>query len=539
MLDRSATARQLVDMLGSWHHGGPAYRALAERVRILILDGRLPPGTRLPSERELARFLEASRTTVASAYALLRERGFLDSRRGAASRTRVPPCAGATPSGESAGPTDPNRSATAGPAVPGARDPSSAASVSSAASAAGSGAIAPAEVDDLLDLAAAALPAPPGMAEAVASAAQALPAYLGGHGYTTLGVPGLRELLARRYTERGLPTSPGQILVMGGSLQALALALRAFVSPGDRVLVDHPTYPNALEAIRQVPARAVPVPLRPDGWDVPMLEATLRQAAPRLAYLVADFHNPTGLLMSDPIRERVAAALGRTRTLAVVDETLTDLALDVAPDEMPRSLAAYDRRDRVLLIGSTSKSYWGGLGVGWLRAPASLVPTLLSVRAATDLGTSVLSQLTAAELLVRHEPILADRRAMLRLRRGALVAALTEHLPQWKFTRPAGGLSLWCELGSPVSSTLAVLAGQHGVRLAGGPKFGTDGAFERFLRLPYALPEADLVDAVRAADHGLDRSRREASASAYRPPARTRPTRRRPHTRRHLRRAVT
>ena len=201
--------------------------------------------------------------------------------------------------------------------------------------------------------------------------------------------------------------------------------------------------------------------------------------------------------MSAPARERVAAAVARTRTLTVVDETVADLSLDVSPQAMPPPVAAFDRRDLVVLLGSTSKSFWGGLGVGWVRAPASLVPTLLAVRAATDLGTSVLSQLTAAELLVRREPILAGRREMLRSRRAALVAALGEHLPDWGFVEPPGGLGLWCELNAPVSSALAVMAGQYGIRLAGGPKFGTDGAFERFVRLPFTLPEAELTDAVR------------------------------------------
>ena len=254
MLDRSASAGQLVEQLGSWHHGGPTYRALAERISMLVLDGRLPPGTRLPSERSLAQALGSSRTTVAAAYALLRDSGFLASRRGAASRTRIPPGARGTGSG---------------------------------AGGLGSGAITPADGgEQQYDLGAAALPAPAEMTEAVEAAMHALPAHLGGHGYTSLGVPALRELLAQHYTARGLPTDPDQVLVMGGTLQALALVLRAFVSPGDRILVEHPTYPNALEAIRQLPARAVPVPLRPAGWDLPMLEATLRQASPRLAYLV-------------------------------------------------------------------------------------------------------------------------------------------------------------------------------------------------------------------------------------------------------------
>lgn len=460
MVDRSASATYVVRLLGSWRGAGPSYRALAERIRALVLDGRLPPGTRMPSERELARALPASRTTVAAAYALLREWGFLASRRGAASRVVIPPGAG-----------------TGGPYP-------------------GGGAIVPVSDPDggVLDMCAAALPAPPGLAEAVDAATRALPAYLGGHGYTPLGAPGLRELLAQRYSARGLPTTPDQILVTGGALQAFGLILRTFVSPGDRVLVEHPTYPNVLEAVRQVPARAVPVPFGPDGWDIAMLEATFRQAAPRLAYLVPEFHNPTGALMSEATRERVAAVAARTRTLTVADETLVDLSLDV--DQTPPPLAAYDRSDRILLIGSASKCFWGGLGVGWLRAPASLVPTLLRVRAVTDLGTSLLSQLTVAELLAREAAILAERRALVRARRASLAAALAQHLPQWRFTMPAGGLSLWCELEAPVSSTLVALARQHGVRLVEGPRFGLDGAFERFIRLPYTLAEADLTRAV-------------------------------------------
>ncbi|HEY8457132.1 MAG TPA: PLP-dependent aminotransferase family protein [Actinopolymorphaceae bacterium] len=470
MWERSAA--QLVELLGAWHHGGPTYRALADRIRLLVLDGRLPSGTRMPSERELARALGSSRTTVAAAYSVLREAGFLVSRRGAPSRIRIPP---------------------------GARAPHSFGGGHSGAIVPADGAAGP--VGHTLDLAAAALPAPPGMAEAVEAATCALPAYLSGHGYTPLGVPSLRELLAHRYTQRGLPTTPDQIMVMGGSLQAFALILRAFVSPGERVVVDHPTYPNVLEAIRQVPARTVPVPLGPDGWDVTMYEATLRQSAPRLAYLVPDFHNPTGALMPARTRERIAAITAKTRTLTVVDETLVDLALDLPASEMPPPLAAYDQSDHVLSVGSTSKCYWGGLGVGWVRAPASLVPTLLAARAVTDLGTSVLGQLTAAELVARHETILETRCAMLRSRRAALIDALQSHLPSWRFVRPPGGLSLWCELDAPVSSTLAVMAAQQGVRLAEGPRFGTDGAFERFVRLPFTLPEAELVEAVeRLAD---------------------------------------
>jgi DNA-binding transcriptional MocR family regulator len=481
MMERTVTADQLARLLGSWQHSRPGYVALANTVRTLVLDGRLPPGTRLPSERELARALQASRTTVAAAYGRLRELGFLISRRGSASRVAVPQD------------VDPNRPRGLSPTDP---------------------------EDGRFDLGCASLAAPPGIGAAVEAAAAQLPAYLGGHGYTQLGLPALRELLAQRYTERGLPTTADQILVVGGALQAFALVLQAFVGPGDRVLVEHPTYANALETIGMVSGRPVPVALGPSGWDLDMLEATLRQVAPRVAYLIADFQNPTGRLMSAADRARVADLMARTRTLAVVDETLVALGLDVPDDEMPAPLPAYGRAESdLVLIGSASKAYWGGLGIGWVRAPISLMPTLLAARVAGDLGTAVLSQLTVAELLASHSAVIAAQRAVLLERRAVLMSALRTHLPDWRFDVPAGGMALWCELPRPAASALAAACDLHGVRIGPGPKFGVGGAFERFVRMPYTLPEAELVEAVRrvaSAYSSLDSGRVPAAARTER-----------------------
>jgi DNA-binding transcriptional MocR family regulator len=282
------------------------------------------------------------------------------------------------------------------------------------------------------------------------------------------------------------------VLVTAGAQHALALVLRVLAGPGDRVLVDHPTYPNALDAIRAAGARPVPVALTPDGWDLEMLAATLRQAAPRLAYVIADHHNPTGLTLPDAERDRLVALARATRTPLVVDETLAELALDEdAP--APTPLAAHDD---VIAIGSMSKAYWAGLRIGWIRAAAPLVQRLAQARATIDLSSPVVEQLVATELLADPDAVLLPHRAALRARRDALAAALRTTLPGWSFELPRGGLSLWVELDAPRSSALAAVAIQHGVRLAAGPRFGVDGAFERFLRLPYTLPEPRLAEAV-------------------------------------------
>jgi DNA-binding transcriptional MocR family regulator len=280
------------------------------------------------------------------------------------------------------------------------------------------------------------------------------------------------------------------VLVTAGAQHALTLLLRVLAGPGDRVLVDHPTYPNALDAIRAVGARPVPVALGPAGWDLEMLEATLRQAAPRLAYVIADHHNPTGLTLPDGERERLVELARATRTPLVVDETLAELTLD---GNEPALMSAHDD---VIAIGSMSKAYWAGLRIGWIRATPSLVQRLALARATVDVSSPVVEQLIAAELLADPEAVLATHRAVLRERRDALATALASHLPAWRFALPRGGLSLWIELDAPRSSALAAVAGQHGVRLAAGPRFGVDGAFERFVRIPYTLPEPRLADAV-------------------------------------------
>jgi DNA-binding transcriptional MocR family regulator len=449
-MDRSLNGRHLARLLGAWRSQRPDYVSLASAIRLLVLDGRLPLRTRLPGERDLAAALGTSRTTTAAAYAALRDEGFVASRRGSGSWTRLP--------------ADRDPAAEHGP--PGATE---------------------------IDLSCAATAAPEGaLHRALAAATAELPRHLPGPGYDALGLPVLRSAIAEHLTRRGAPTTPEQVLVTNGAQHALTLLLRVLAGPGDRVLVDHPTYPNALDAIHAAGARPAPVALEPGGWDMEMLGATLRQAAPRLAYVIADNHNPTGLTLPAAERERLVALARGTRTPLVVDETLAELSLEPhAP--APAPLAAYGD---AITIGSMSKAFWAGLRIGWIRASATLVQRLALARATIDLASPVVEQLMAAELLADPDAVLVPHRAALRARRDALAAAVRSTFPGWRFELPGGGLSLWIELDAPRSTALAAVGNRHGVRLAAGPRFGVDGAFERFLRLPFALPEPQLEDAV-------------------------------------------
>lgn len=443
----------LVRELGNWRtssRSGPAYHGLADAIRLLIVDGRLPVGARLPSERAMADALRVSRTTVTAAYAQLREDGYLNARRGA-------------------------RSTTALPVAPAARTEAAPAMTS---------------------LAAAALSAPAAsVVEAFGEATRDVTPYLHEPGHELVGVLPLRQAIAERYCERGLPTEPDEVLVTTGALHAIGLILTTYVQPGDRVLVEQPTYHGALSAITTAGARPVPVAMTEDGWELDALQAAIHQLSPSLAYLIPDNQNPTGMTMPVEDRKRLARIITETRTRTVIDETILDMWLD-GPMPAPTAAVMTTRRDLVLTVGSMSKSFWGGLRVGWIRAERATIATIAALRPSIDMGTPVLEQFAAARLLARREEVLPERREILRQRRAFLLALLSRHLPDWEPGPGVGGMSLWVRLPAPMSTALSAAASRLGLELPAGPRFGVDGTLERFVRIPYALPEDRLSEAI-------------------------------------------
>ncbi|MBY6305916.1 PLP-dependent aminotransferase family protein [Streptomyces clavuligerus] len=446
----------------------PAYRALADGVRLLVLEGRIPVAARLPAERELALSLSVSRTTVAAAYEALRTEGFLESRRGAGSWTAVP----------------------AGNPLP----------------ARGLEPLPPESLGSMIDLGCAALPAPePWLTRSIQGALEELPPYAHTHGDYPAGIPVLRRMLADRYTERGIPTMPEQIMVTTGAMGAMDALCHLFAGRGERIAVESPSYANILQLMREAGARLVPVAMEPGlaGWDLTRWRQVLRDAAPRLAYVVADFHNPTGALADEERRRAVVDAARSAGTVLVVDETMAELHLESGLD-LPRPVCAFDPAgSTVVTVGSASKAFWAGLRIGWVRAAPDVIRSLVAARAYADLGTPVLEQLGVHWLMRTGgwEEAVSARREQARQNRDALVAAVRRELPEWEFAVPSGGLTLWVRTGGLSGSRLAEVGERVGVRVPSGPRFGVDGAFEGFVRLPFTVagPVADEAAARLAA----------------------------------------
>ncbi|PAY22105.1 GntR family transcriptional regulator [Dietzia natronolimnaea] len=442
-------ARQLATLLGEWDSAEPVYAALSDRIRLLLSDGRLATHTRLPAERELAEELGRSRTTIVAAYRALRESGHLISMRGSGSVLVLPRAL-------------PGRSAL--------------------------------EVDF-----ARSVPAPvAGLDEIVRAVADRAPTVLEHSGFDLVGQQRLRESIAARYTEHGARTGPDQILITLGAQNAIALTARTVLRHGDRVLIETPTYPHAYEALRNAGGRLVSTPVTTTGWEIDHLVSAIERVRPELIYLIPDFHNPTGSSMNAEQRERVIASARRNGALVLIDETTADLDID-RPDSPPTfpSLTTTRDADTLVSVGSLSKTIWGGLRVGWIRAEPAMISRLITRRPADDLGTPVIEQLIATRVLECYDLLLTRRADQLRAGRDLLVSLLRTSLPDWRIPDVHGGLALWVELGAPLSSALASACQPRGVRITAGPRFGIDGARERFIRVPFTAGADHLERGVR------------------------------------------
>jgi DNA-binding transcriptional MocR family regulator len=446
---------EVAERLGRWSSGrGPLHVLLAARLRRLIDEGELPAGEPLPPDRVLAGVLSVGRSTVVAAYDLLRQDGRIVRRQG--SGTRV---AGAGPAGA--------RQTTSAPMFLYLLEPR----------------------DGVIALACAAPDTPPPeVAEAYARVAPVLAGMVGDIGYRPAGHPLLRRAIADRYARRGIRTDPGQILVTNGAQQALSLLARALLAPGDRVLVEGPTYPGALEAFGEQAAVARSLPVGLGG-----LATAARTHRAVLAYVVSAFHNPTGAVLS-PLEGRAlvrdAAAAG---VPLIDDEVLGDLAFPGVP--VPPPLAAY--ADAVISVGSLSKTIWGGLRIGWVRAPEPLIARLARLLAVHDLGGNIPAQLAAADLLPRLDAICARQAVQRQRQHDHLRARLARLLPDWDAPPVPGGQTLWVRLPRGDGTSFAQTALRHGVAILPGSGLDASGHSQDHVRLHFIARTQDLTEAVR------------------------------------------
>ncbi|MDO4413209.1 MAG: PLP-dependent aminotransferase family protein [Cutibacterium sp.] len=441
-------------MLGDWSQPAQALpESLASALLDLIDAGFLPAGAILPSQRTCAATFQVSRQTVAEAFGILEAAGHIAALVGSGTRVR---------SGRAAVTTDGRLSSFSD------------------------------TTSKMIDLSTGALPASSIARKVLAEAPVGMDEYFDTDGYFPAGLPVLREVIANRLTQDGLPTTPQQVMVTNGAQHACHLATQLLVSPGDTVLVEEPTYRGELEELRLAGARVETVPLTATTVDPDLLERGLARG-PAMLHCQTTIHNPTGLTMSSDHRIALASLVDRYGVPVVEDCCSYDLTRSGIPAPM---LARQASDDLVITLGTLSKLFWGGLRIGWLRASPTRVRQLVERRKADDLASPISTQLVAVSLMGYVEDARRERRELLRVGREVTCRTVSDLFPSWTWFRPQDGTGLWVDTHTD-SQALAEAAKRLGIRLAPGPGYSAYDGQRTMLRLPVWHEPEEIVNALR------------------------------------------
>ena len=300
---------------------------------------------------------------------------------------------------------------------------------------------------------------------------------------TTEGFAPLREWIARRMNTPQAPVTADDVLMVSGSQQGLDLLAKVLIDPGDKVLVETPTYLGALQAFSLFAPRFVSVASDENGLLPGALDDSMGDA--KFLYCLPNFQNPTGRLLSAERRYQLAERARALDLLILEDDPYGALSYDGETPPSIRSLVP----ERTVYMGSFSKVLAPGLRLGYVIAPAALRAKLVQAKQATDLHTATLSQMAVFEVikdgfLDTHIPTI---RALYREQCSAMLGALARHMPEGvRWNEPSGGMFLWVELptGMDATQVLARAIEQNVAFVPGAPFYAADPVVES-LRLAF------------------------------------------------------
>lgn len=267
----------------------------------------------------------------------------------------------------------------------------------------------------------------------------------------TEGYEPLRTQLSAFMKTKGVEVDPSGLIVTTGSQQALDLIGKTLISPGDKVIVEGPTFLATIQCFRLYGAQLISAPIDANGVRTDELEKLIAEHKPKFVYLIPTFGNPSGAMLSLERRKKVLEMAVKHQTLIVEDDPYGDLYFDKAP---PPSIMSLTRdvpgsRELVVHCGSLSKVLSPGLRIGWMIGPAELLAKATMCKQFSDAHTSTFAQATAAQYLKsgRMPATLANVRKVYAERAQAMGAALQKELGDAiSFTQPGGGLFFWARL---------------------------------------------------------------------------------------------
>ena len=316
----------------------------------------------------------------------------------------------------------------------------------------------------------------------------------------TEGYRPLRELLAQRMSRGNLHLTVDNVMIVSGSQQALDLLGKIMIDPGDRIIVEAPTYMGALQAWNSYNARYVAVPADEHGLQTEHLEEVLQQN-PKYIYVLPNFQNPTGVTLTGERRHTLVNQARRYGVPFIEDDPYAELRFEGEP--LPSLLTLEGERQEGtyqgngIYLGTFSKTMAPGMRLGWVVAPSEVIGKLVQAKQGVDLHTASFTQMIAYELLkdgFLDEHVHLIRRVY-RERRDAMLAAMEEHFPEEvKWTHPEGGMFLWVTLPEGSDATeLLRQAVERNVVFVPGESFYPNGGVHNTLRLNYSHDKPERI----------------------------------------------
>lgn len=453
------------------------YEQVAERLRLLITEGTLKPGDRLPSVRKLRQQLSVSTSTVLEAYRLLEDQGLITVRpqSGYYVKQTALKC-----SQEPAQTIPPHQAC---------------------------------EIDtDLafqvffsmktLDVVQLGVSLPAMELLPLAQLNRLMGKVLRenpilAHSYSTpMQCDALRSELAKRMLDAGCSVSPDQLTITNGAVEAVYLALQILTQPGDAVAVESPTYVGILEALRALNLRAFPLSTHPrDGVNLSDLEDALQAGSIKACLFVANFSNPLGSRMDDVNKKQLVELLNQYDLPLIEDDVYGELYFE---GSRPKAFKAFDTEDRVLHCSSVSKTLSPGLRVGWC-AGGRYHLEISKMKAILNLGTAIAPQLTVAAFLSNggYDRHLRQLRRAYHAQTSRMQQAISEYFPaETRVSRPQGGHVLWLEMPAEFDALrLYHEALEHRITIAPGKMFSPAAdCYGNCFRLNTALPWSPEVE---------------------------------------------
>jgi DNA-binding transcriptional MocR family regulator len=320
---------------------------------------------------------------------------------------------------------------------------------------------------------------------------------------TGIGHPGLCAWVAERHG--GLDAS--QVMVANGSLEAGWMLFEHLLEPGDRVVVEQPTYDRTLLMLQRLGVELVPVALEDDGLDLASFEAALADGPIKLAHVIPNFHNPAGCTLSAAKRVRLVELAAEHGFWIFEDDPYRELPFE---GEALETMLSIDRAGRVIHASSFSKTVSPGVRVGYLAGPAAEIAALAKRANETYISPNMLAEAVVLELCRSGglDTNIEFVKGALRDRRDALVEALREQIPEAEFVVPGGGYFLWLDLAEGTDTTVLLAEAKgEGVAFVAGPDFMIDGGGNS-LRLSFAsVPPERIPEGVARISRALERVR--------------------------------